>query len=197
MKPLVKYSLIGISVVALLGGIIVIDTQRTLAPEHQKVDLAWSEIQNVLNRQAELIPNLAETAMGYAKHEHDTFADYAKYRSIGHVDGSATASADVQKRMEQSAALASQALVSLRNVREATPALQANDNFKRLMVELEGSINRVTVARHRAQQAIFNYNGLVVRFPTNLIAGVIGLGPIPYYQASESDQHAPKLNLRG
>lgn len=183
-----------------LFAMVAIPVQREMSTEYQTVQLAVSQVQNVLNRQAELIPNLAEVAKGYAKHEQDTFAKVAAFRSnameMSSKDPAAiTQSTDMQQKMAETAIAGQQALFALKAVQERYPQLQANENFRSLMVELEGSINRVTVERRKSQQVIRDYNMKIVQFPKNLVAGVIGYKPIPFYQASESDQHAPKLNM--
>lgn len=201
MNNVVKYGLVA----AVLGTAIwttstAISVQREMSVEYQTVQLAISQVQNVLNRQAELIPNLAEVAKGYAKHEQDTFAKVAAFRSnaaeMAAKDPKDIAgSTDMQQKMAETAVAGQQALFALKAVQERYPQLQANENFKTLMVELEGSINRVSVERRKSQQVIRDYNVKIVRFPTNMVAGVIGYKPIPFYQAADSDQHAPKLNM--
>lgn len=183
---------------ALIVGVEAVSVQRTMSLEYQKVELAASQVQNVLARQAELIPNLAEVAMGYAKHEKETFAQYAAGRSLGVYGTTAedvAKSPELQKKLNDAAVVASNALASFRSVQEANPKLQANENFRSLMAELSGSINRVTVERRKFQQAIKDYNVQIVQFPTNVFAGVVGYKALPFYQAPETDQRAPKLNL--
>lgn len=201
MNNVVKYGLVA----AVLGTAVwtastAISVQREMSVEYQTVQLAISQVQNVLNRQAELIPNLAEVAKGYARHEQDTFAKVAAFRSnaaeMAAKDPKDIAgSTDMQQKMAETAVAGQQALFALKAVQERYPQLQANENFKTLMVELEGSINRVSVERRKSQQVIRDYNVKIVRFPTNMVAGVIGYKPIQFYQAADSDQHAPKLNM--
>ena len=179
---------------------IAIPAQRELSVERLKVDFAVSQVQNVLSRQAELIPNMAEVAKGYAKHEQDTFAKVAAFRSkMAEVTDKKpedlVKSEDGQRKLAEATAASQQALLAFNSVREAYPQLQANENYKTLMVELEGSINRVTVERRKWQQTIKDYNTKVVQFPKNIVANVIGYGALPFYQAPESDQRAPKLNM--
>lgn len=199
-KVVVYSLLVGILGVGAVFGYTAITVQREMSLERQKVDFAVAQVQNVLTRQAELIPNMAEVAKGYAKNEQDTFTKVAAYRSKMADVGSKKPedllkSADGQKQLAEAAAASQQALLAFNSVREAYPQLQANDNYKRLMVELEGSINRVTVERRKWQQAIKDYNIKVVQFPKNIVASVIGYGAIPFYEAPESDQRAPKLNM--
>lgn len=198
---IVVYSLLfGILGFSAIFGYTAIAVQREMSVERQKVDFAVAQVQNVLTRQAELIPNMAEVAKGYAKHEQDTFAKVAAYRSkmaevADKKPEDLLKTEDGQRKLAEATAASHQALLAFNSVREAYPQLQANDNYKRLMVELEGSINRVTVERRKWQQAIKDYNLKVVQFPRNIVAGTIGYGALPFYEAPESDQRAPKLNM--
>jgi LemA protein len=186
----------------LVIGLIVegVSIQRDMSLAYQDVELAMSQVQNVLNRQAELIPNLAEVAKGYAKHEQDTFAKVSAFRSKAAQMASTSTNAvmnspDMQKQLAETQAAASGALLALNAVREAYPELKANENYRSLMAELSGSINRVSVERRKSQQAVQIYNKKIVQFPTNVVAGIIGYHALPFYQASEADQHAPRLNM--
>lgn len=201
MNTGVKYGIAAVVAAAAIWlGSTAISVQREMSVEYQNVQLAYSQVQNVLNRQAELIPNLAEVAKGYAKHEQDTFAKVAAFRSNAAEMSTKNPtdianSTDMQKKMADAAVASQQAFIALKAVKEAYPQLQANDNFKSLMRELEGSINRVSVERRKSQQVVRDYNNKIVKFPTNLVAGMIGYHALPFYQASESDQHAPKINV--
>lgn len=201
MNKVIKYGLLGATALgAVWVGSTAISVQRQMSVEYQNVQLAISQVQNVLNRQAELIPNLAEVAKGYAKHEQDTFAKVAAFRSnaaeIAHKNpGDVANSTDMQQKMAETAVAGQQALFALKAVQERYPQLQANENFKTLMVELEGSINRVSTERRKSQQVIKEYNTKIVQFPTNVVASAIGYKALPFYQAAESDQHAPRLNM--
>lgn len=194
---------VGAGVLVVFGGIFgltAVGVQREMSVERQNVDFAVAQVQNVLTRQAELLPNMAEVAKGYAKHEQDTFAKVAAFRSkmsqaAAKSPEELTKTVDGQKELAEATAASAQALLAFNSVREAYPQLQANDNYKRLMVELEGSINRVTVERRKWQQAIKNYNLKVVQFPKNLVAAAIGYGVMPFYTAPDADQRAPKLNM--
>lgn len=177
-----------------------ISIQREMSLEYQNVEMAMSQVQNVLNRQAELIPNLAETVKGYAKHEQDTFAKISAFRSkaaqMGATDTRiAMNSPDVQKQMAEAQVAGGQALLALNAVKEAYPELKANENFRLLMSELSGSINRISVERRKSQLAVQQYNKKIVQFPDNMVAPIFGYNALPYYRAADADQHAPKLNM--
>lgn len=194
-----KVVLAVVCVFLLLVGSALISIQRKMSLAYQTVELAASQVQNVLSRQAQLIPNLAEAAMGYAKHERETFAQYAAGRALGIPGinaGDVVKSEELQKKIEGAALVASNALASFKAVQEAVPQLQANENFRSLMAELSGSINRVSVERRKMQQAIKTYNVELVQFPTNILASVIGYKPMPFYQADVADQRAPQLHLQ-
>lgn len=196
-----KKLLIGIvGVGALTIGWLFSTTYNEMAPEDQKVAKSYAQVQIVLARQAELIPNMAEVARGYAQHEETTFKEIAEARSAMSAAASIkpedlAKDPELQKKLVEAQAASSQAFMKINAVREAYPQLQANENFKTLMVELAGSQNRIAVERRRNQQAVADYNMLVVKFPKNLVAKVIGLGEKPYFAAAADQQHAPKLDF--
>lgn len=193
--------IVGAAVASAFGlATLVASTYNELAPEDQKVALSYAQVQNVLQRQAELIPNMAEVAKGYATHEESTFREVAAARSkmaeVALLKPSDIANnPELQKKLVDAQQASSSALASLNAVKEAYPQLQANENFKTLMTELAGSQNRITVERMRNQQAVNSYNLKVVHFPGVLVASAIGFGPKPYYQADASSQHAPVLKF--
>lgn len=189
---------------AMLGvyGFVAIPTYNDLAGENQKVLLSYSNVQNMLRRQAELIPNLANVVEAAATHENKTFTNVAQARNdaltaIKAIEAISPAdmakNPALQKQMLDAATSANRAMVVLKQTTEAYPTLQANANFRDLMKELEGSLNRVTVARKYNQDAIFTFNSKLVKFPSNVIASTVGFSELPYYKASEADQNAPRV----
>lgn len=173
---------------------------NSLVSAEESVNTAYSQVQNVLQRQADLIPNLVETVKGYAAHESKTLIQVAEARSkvtaLSKIDPKDLASnEDLQKKLIEAQATMNQAAISLNAVKEAYPQLQANDNFKSLMAELSGSINRVTVERMRAQKAVQSYNLDVRSFPGKIVASVLGFSPKPYFQATDSAQSAPTVKF--
>lgn len=195
-----KYIIIGAVVVAAsLFAVNASSTYNKLVPIEEKVNLSYSEYQNQLKRQADLIPNLAEIVKGYMNSEQKTMIDTAMARSG---DLSKMKPADVandpalQKKLVDAQASMGRAMVTLNAVREAYPVLKADKQVDRLMVELSGTQNRVTVARFENQKTVNNYNLEVRKFPGLITARIIGFGVKPYFAAAESEQNAPKINFK-
>ena len=159
-----------LAVVAVLV-IYIIATYNGLIKLKVRVEEAWSDITVQLKRRADLIPNLVNTVQGYAKHEKSVFEEVTKARSA-----IMDAQGDVQKSAEAENMLTG-ALKSLFAVAEAYPDLKANQNFIELQAQLEGTENRITVARNKYIQSVQQYNVLARQFPTNLTAMVMGYKP--------------------
>jgi LemA protein len=166
----------------------------------EAVQNSYAQVQNVMQRQADLIPNLVETAKGYAGHENKTLVGVSEARSkisaVAKMDPEKIAKdPELQKRLIEAQQTMQRSLVELNAVRESYPQLQANENFRALMSELAGSVNRITVERMRNQQMVRDYNAAVKTFPRRLVASAAGFEPRPYFQASETAQAAPQVKF--
>lgn len=170
---------------------------NSLVEQQQSVDLAWAEVENQYQRRADLIPNLVSTVKGYAAHESSTFEKVTQARAqatainINAEDLNEETLAKFQDAQNQ----LSSALKSLLAVSEAYPDLKANENFKDLQVQLEGTENRVTTARGRYTQAVQQYNTAIKKFPTNIYAGWFGFTPKPQFKAEAGASSAPKVEF--
>lgn len=170
---------------------------NSLVEQQQAVDQSWAEVENQYQRRADLIPNLVSTVKGYAAHESSTFEKVTQARAqatainINADDLNEETLAKFQKAQSE----LSQALKSLLAVSEAYPDLKANENFKDLQVQLEGTENRVTTARGRYTQAVAQYNTSIKKFPTNIYAGWFGFTPKPQFQAEVGASSAPKVEF--
>ena len=170
---------------------------NSLVEQQQAVDQSWAEVENQYQRRADLIPNLVSTVKGYAAHESSTFEKVTQARAqatainINANDLNEETLAKFQKAQSE----LSQALKSLLAVSEAYPDLKANENFKDLQVQLEGTENRVTTARGRYTQAVAQYNTSIKKFPTNIYAGWFGFTPKPQFQAEAGASSAPKVEF--
>jgi LemA protein len=149
----------------------------------------WGEVQNQLQRRNDLIPNLVETVKGYAAHEEGVYKDIADSRSK--LLAAKSPEETIQAANQQTAALG-----RLLAVVENYPQLRANEQFNRLMDELAGTENRITVARGRYNKAIQDYNTQRRRFPSNVTAKVFGFKEYPYFEAPPSAQTAPKVDFK-
>lgn len=166
----------------------------------QDVQRSYAQVQNVMQRQADLIPNLVETAKGYAGHENKTLIGVTEARSklsaVARLDPEKLAKdPELQKQLIQAQADMQRSMMDLNAVREAYPQLQANTNFQTVMAELAGSQNRITVERQRNQHSVQEYNQAVLVFPRRIIASASGYQPRPYFQASEIAQSAPQVKF--
>jgi LemA protein len=179
----------GLLLVALLaaGGFLVA-IYNGLVTQNELVSVAWAQVQNVLQRRADLIPNLVETVKGYAAHEKEVFESVAEAR--GRLAGAATP----REAAAANAGLTS-ALGRLLAIAEAYPDLKANQNFTRLQDELAGSENRIAVERMRYNEAVRSYNTLIKRFPHRFLAGLFGFGERDYFEAEEGAQKAPEVRF--
>lgn len=190
---------IGIGVAAVFG-LIVMSSFNGLVGLDQQVQRSYAQVQNVMQRQSDLIPNLVETAKGYAGHENKTLIGVTEARSklsaVARMDPEKLAKdPELQKQLIQAQAEMQKSIVELNAVREAYPQLQANTNFQTVMAELAGSQNRITVERGRSQTAVQDYNRAVLVFPTRILASLGGYQPRPYFQASETAQSVPQVKF--
>lgn len=182
-------------------------TINDLALERQSVEKSYGGIQIVLQRQAELLPNLAAAVRGYDAHEEKTIVGYAEGRSGASATSSAAAAIaalpasklatdpEAQKQLAQVLASQSQALLQLRQTVESNPQLQSNDNYKNLMKQIEGSQNRIAIARKDNQDAVAKFNRKVVIYPAKLFASLGGYSELPFFKGDADAQHAPVLKF--
>jgi LemA protein len=156
--------------------------------QEEAIKGAWGEVQNQIQRRNDLIPNLVETVKGYASHEEGVFKEIADARA--RLLAAKTPEETIQAANQQTSALG-----RLLAVVENYPNLKANEQFNRLMDELAGTENRLTVARMRYNERIQEYNTTRRRFPSNMTAKVFGFKEYPYYEAPPSSQAAPKVDF--
>lgn len=170
---------------------------NTMVEQQQAVDQSWAEVENQYQRRADLIPNLVNTVKGYATHESSTFEKVtearAKATSIT-IDADNLNEETLAKFQEAQNELTG-ALKSLLAVTENYPDLKANENFRDLQVQLEGTENRVTTARGRYTEAVATYNTTIKKFPTVIYAGWFGFDPKPQFKADAGASQAPKVDF--
>lgn len=157
----------------------------------------WADVQAQYQRRSDLIPNLVATVKGYADFEQKTLTDVVEARAKATqitVDPSQLTPAALEQFQSAQGEL-SQALGRLMVVAERYPDLKANQNFLELQSQLEGTENRISVARQRFNQAASAYNAYILKFPSNLIAGMFGFDRATLFQADESAQAAPKVEF--
>lgn len=189
-------ALIAIVVVVVIVGLIgvavfgmYVSTRNTLVSKNEGVKASWSQVDIVLQRRADLIPNLVETVKGYAQQEQTVFGDIAKARS--QLLSAGTPQQKIAANGQLDAALG-RLLVIVENY----PQLKSNENFMRLQDELAGTENRIAVERKRYNDTLRDYNTYVQQFPNNVFAGWAGFKPNDaYFEASEGSRVAPKVNF--
>ncbi|HII39246.1 TPA: LemA family protein [Candidatus Micrarchaeota archaeon] len=153
-----------------------------------RVDNAWSQIDVQLKRRADLIPNLVETVKGYAKHEKTVFENVTKARSA--LMGAKT----VAEKGEASNQLTS-TLKTLFAVAENYPTLRATENFKQLQEELSGTESKIAYSRQFYNDSVMEYNQKIQQIPTNFVAGMLAYKQREYFQATEEEKKAVKVNF--
>ena len=174
--------------VGLLLGSTLMGAYNRMVTEREAVDKAWAQVENVLQRRGDLIPNLVETVKGYAAHEKEVFEKVAEAR--GRLAGATTP----QVATAANAGLTS-ALGRLLAIAENYPELKANENFNRLQDELAGSENRIATERMRYNETVRSYNTLIKRFPNNFIAGFFHFAEKDYFEAEAGAREVPKVKF--
>jgi Uncharacterized conserved protein len=170
-------------------GLSAVGTYNSLARSSQAVDSQWAQVETVLQRRYDLIPNLVSAVKGSMKHETKVFGEISAARKAY---GSATTA---NEKMKANAQL-DQSVGTLVNViGENYPDLKSNENVQTLMTQLEGSENRISVERRRYNQAVEKYNTSVVTFPKNIFANMMGMGKKEYFKADSKASQTPSVNL--
>ncbi len=191
--------IIGIVFLGLLiiTGFSMCGSYNTAVGKEEGVKQAWSQVENVYQRRADLIPNLVEIVKGYAKHESTTLSAVIQARASAtqiKVDAS-NLTPEAIAQFQQAQGGLSQSLGRLLAVAEAYPDLKANQNFLQLQNQLEGTENRIAQERKKFNEAVNGYNSYIRLFPTNLLVGIFGFSPKGYFQADEAAKTAPKIQF--
>src|SRR5437762_1301127 len=187
MKGLIALVVIVVLLFAVGGSYV--SAKNQMVAKNETVKSAWSQVDVVLQRRADLIPNLVETVKGFAQQEQTVFGDIAKARST--LLSAAGPSEKIAANQQLDGALG-RLLVVVENY----PQLRSNENFLRLQDELAGTENRIAVERKRYNDALQDYNTYVQQFPNSVFAGWAGFKPNDaYFQASEASRVVPKVNF--
>lgn len=163
----------------------------------EQVDAAWAQVENQYQRRSDLVPNLVATVKGYAAHEQETLEGVtdARARATQITIDPANATPDQLAAYQKAQGELSQALGRLLAVAENYPELKANENFRDLQAQLEGTENRIAIARQEFNEEARAYNTLIRRFPNNIVAGIAGFEKKPYFEAEEGANKAPKVEF--
>ena len=179
-------------IIMILGG-----TYNGLVTSHESVNTAWSKVETQYQRRSDLIPNLVSTVKGAANFEQETLTKVIDSRAKAtQIKVDANNPDDIAK-FQAAQKEVSSSLSRLLAVAENYPQLKATDNFKDLQSQLEGTENRITVARNDFNTEAKSYNTKVKSFPTNLLAGMFGFKERPYFEAEAGSEKAPTVNFGG
>ena len=192
--------LIAVVVAVVILGMYLVGVYNSLVGAEQGVEAQWAQVQNVYQRRADLIPNLVATVRGAANFEQETLRQVIEARSrVGQLTPQATEEIlnDPQRfaQFQQAQDTLGQALSRLMVVVERYPELRSVPAFQDLMVQLEGTENRIAVERRRFNEVAQDYNTRVRRFPAALFAGIMGFEPRPYFTAQPGAEEAPEVDF--
>jgi LemA protein len=193
-----SYIILIVVAVILIGGFVwVKNTYNGLVKSDEGVSAAWAQVENVYQRRADLIPNLVNTVKGYATHESETLEGVVNARAKA---TQVTVNADdltpeQLQNFNQAQGELSNALGRLLAVTEAYPDLKANQNFRDLQAQLEGTENRIATERMRFNEAAKGYNTMIRKFPRNIIASIFGFEKKAYFEAQEGADKAPAVQF--
>lgn len=195
-----KGSLIAIVIVILLvlwALVAGISFNNKAVQQEEGVRQAWSQVENQYQRRADLIPNLVNTVKGYATHERETLEGVVEARAKATqmtVDPTKMTPEDLAAYQQAQGEL-SQALGRLLAVSERYPDLKANENFKALQVQLEGTENRISTERKRFNEVTQEYNTFVRKFPNNIFGSILGFKAKPYFESVAGADRAPEVKF--
>jgi LemA protein len=191
-----KSTIITLAVIAVLV-IWAISAYNGLVSMEENVDGVWSNVETQYQRRADLIPNLVSTVKGYASHEKETLESVVSARSKATqitVDADGLTEEKLQEYQKAQGEVSS-ALGRLLAITENYPDLKANQNFLELQAQLEGTENRINVARTNFNNAAQQYNTAIRRFPKSIFAALFGFDKKPYFSAADGAEQAPKVEF--
>lgn len=185
-----------IAVIVIIAAI-VIGGYNGLVGQRESVNKSFANVQSQYQRRADLVPNLVNTVKGAANFEQQTLTDVtnARAKATGITIDPSNATPEQLAQYQQAQGELSQALGRLLAVTENYPDLKAVAGFQDLQVQLEGTENRIAVARNDFNQTASSYNARIQSFPTNITAGLFGFKTFTYFQADAGAQNAPSVNF--
>lgn len=194
-KTWITIAVVAVVVIALFGW--VKGVYNGMVEQEESVNTAWSQVENVYQRRADLIPNLVNTVKGYAAHESETLQGVIEARSKAtqvSVNAENLTEANIKKFQAAQGEL-QQALGRLLMLTENYPDLKANENFRDLQAQLEGTENRITVERQKFNETAKVYNTNIRKFPNNIFAGMFGFEKKGYFEAQQGAEKAPEVKF--
>ncbi len=191
--------LIGCGVIVVIALVLVatgVGSYNRLVQLDEGVDNAWSQVENVYQRRADLIPNLVATVKGAKEFEQETLTQVVEARAkVGQVNFETAPDAAQLQQFEAAQTQLSSALSRLLVVVERYPELKATEAFRDLQAQLEGTENRISVERKRFNDATLDYNKTRRQFPTVLLANIMGFADKPYFESTPGADEPPKVEF--
>lgn len=190
-------SLIGIIAAVVIIGGWAVSAYNGMVGEQEKATTAFANVQSAYQRRADLIPNLVETVKGYASHEKETLEGVVNARSKATqmtVDPENLTPEKLQEYQKAQGELGA-ALGRLIAISESYPDLKANENFRDLQVQLEGTENRINEARNKFNEVVQQYNVVIRSFPKNILAGMFGFSQMTKFEAEAGADKAPQVKF--
>ena len=193
-KILTWIVVLGVLAIAVVWGI---SRYNAIITAEENVNTAWSQVENQYQRRADLIPNLVETVKGYVAHENETLEGVvaARAKATQMVVDPTNATPAQLAAFQAAQGELTQALGRLMAISENYPDLKASANFSALQAQLEGTENRIAVARNNFNEIARRFNTLIRRFPTNLIANAMNVEKRPYFEAKEGAEQVPDVQF--
>ena len=188
----ISKGLIAIIAVVVIIGAWAASAYNSMVGEQEKATTALANVQSAYQRRADLIPNLVETVKGYASHEKQTLEDVVAARAKA---TSINLDASTQTPVQQAQGELGSALGKLIAIQENYPDLKANENFRDLQVQLEGTENRINEDRNKYNSTVQEYNVEIRSFPKNIFAGIFGFNKMDKFEAEAGAEKAPQVKF--
>lgn len=191
-------ALIIIGLLVLVGGCGGVSSYNSMVQQQEQVRQAWANVESNYQRRADLIPNLVNTVQGAADFEQETLTNVTEARARAtsvQISAEDLENPEQLQRYQQAQGELGQALGRLLMVTENYPTLRATEQFQTLQAQLEGTENRINVARRDYNQAVSAYNTQIRSFPANIIAGLTGFNTRPQFEAEQGAEQAPSVNF--
>jgi len=196
MKKALIPIIVIVALIVIIGGWLA-SVNNSLVPLEETVEAQWANVESSYQRRADLIPNIVSTAKGYAEFEQETLVKVTEARSKAtsvNIDPTNITPEQLAQFQEAQSGLTS-ALSRLLAVFERYPDLKANENFKELINELERTENRINVERNRFNDTAREFNVAVNKFPTKMVAGLLGFNEKAYFKADAGSENAPDVEF--
>jgi LemA protein len=191
-------ALIILGLLVLVGGCGGVSSYNSMVQQQEQVRQAWANVESTYQRRADLIPNLVNTVQGAADFEQETLTNVTEARARAtsvQISAEDLENPEQLQRYQQAQSELGQALGRLLMVTENYPTLRATEQFQTLQAQLEGTENRINVARRDYNQAVSEYNTQIRSFPANIIAGITGFDTRPQFEAEQGAEQAPSVNF--